>query len=139
LVLLQLRRGKWRKSREESPGWWCITVRRFGPSEPATKTGVLPISIRLRFRDVTKVDVSKFFDRQREVSGILIMFCVCECCCCSTTSELQSTDFVITSDRHVRNKGVMVAGPSDFRYVFGRPRNAWHVTYLVNNPWSKSV
>jgi len=35
---------------------------------------------------------------------------------------------------------VMVTRPSDIRYVFGRPRNAWYVSwYLLNNPRSKSV
>jgi len=29
---------------------------------------------------------------------------------------------------------VMVAGPSDIRYVFGRLRNAWHVSYLIKQP-----
>jgi hypothetical protein len=35
---------------------------------------------------------------------------------------------------------VMVTGLSDIRFVFGRPRNVWHVSWcLLNNPRSKSV
>jgi hypothetical protein len=84
LFLLQFRRGQWRKSRKKSPGRRCVPICRFGSPEPATETGVLFVSLGLRFRDVAEVDVSKLVHRQREVSGISIAL-VCDSCCCVTT------------------------------------------------------
>lgn len=66
---LTFRRGKWRKSGKKPPGRRCVPVGGSGPPEPATKTGIISISLRLRFRDVAKVDVSKLVDRQREIQG----------------------------------------------------------------------